>query len=106
MRGDKIKDLDIINDDPEIKDLDIVSNIFGQYIETNTITGKFNKNKHIFISALIVSILFVIFNSNIYSSFISKYVKNNYYKNMLTILTIFLSLFLYFYFSKNMLKVD
>lgn len=106
MIGDKIKDLNIINDEPEIKDLDLVSNIFGQYIENNSITGNLNKNKHLFISALTVSILFIIFNSNIYSSFITKYIKNNNYKNIFTVLVIFLSSFLYFYLTKYMLKED
>jgi tyrosyl-tRNA synthetase len=33
MFGDKIKDLNSVNDEPEQKDIELVSNIFGQTVE-------------------------------------------------------------------------
>lgn len=99
MFGDKIKDLNTVNDEPETKDFELVSNIFGHSIQ------RANHKKSL-ISAAVIAVVFLIFSSSYFNNFAGKYIKNPNYKTILTTSLVFLVALVYFYFSKYMLKED
>jgi hypothetical protein len=104
MFGDKIKDLNSVNDEPEQKDIELVSNIFGQTVEKNGLLKPLNKN--VLISTAVITTIFFLLNSSYYSSLVSKYIKSSNMKTVVTTLIMFFAVLIYFYFSKSMSKED
>jgi FtsH-binding integral membrane protein len=104
MFGDKIKDLNSVNDEPEQKDIELVSNIFGQTVESSGFLKPINKN--VLITTAVITSIFFVLNSSYYSSLISKYIKSSNMKTVVSTLIMFFAVLIYFYFSKNMSKED